>query len=154
MSFDFDWAEFERELNPPKDNSLEFSKVAHAFRKVAFDAYEKIGETGLWELREREDGTKVLVALYDTEGLEKQAFFGVWTAGATKSGDSVTLQFRGTPVAKFAGKEYGFSSAEAGQFSSFIATKANTNSEFVNKLANTLSPNQRSFLLDLISKGE
>lgn len=153
MSFNFDWEQFGREMNPVKDSSLEFTKVAHQFRKVAFDAYEKIGETGLWELRERDDGVKVLVAIYDEPELQKSASVSPWTAGATKAGDSVTLQYRGTPVAKFAGREYGFSADEAGAFSTYIAKEANSK-DFVNKLASSLNANQRSFLLDLISKGE
>ena len=99
------------------------------------------------------DGTKVLVALYDDETIAKKASFSPWTAGATKSGDSVTLQYNGTPVAKFASKDFGFEPKEAESFSTFVAKSAN-DKEFINKLAKTLSPNQRAFLLDLISKGE
>ena len=154
MSFEIDWDQVSLAINPPKTTSLEFSKVAGQFRKVAFDAYEKIGETGLWELTEREDGVKVLVALYEEEDLQKKASVrSAWTAGPTKAGESVTLQYRGIPVVKFAGKDYGFDPTTADKFSSFIVKEAQDKA-FVAKLASTLGANQRAFLLDLISKGE
>jgi hypothetical protein len=157
MKFDIDWIELDSAVNPAPVAELDFVRVASQFRKVAFDVYEKIGETGLWELREKEDGTKVLVALYE-EDMPKTATASAsaWTATANRAGDAVTLQYNGVPVVKMASAQYGFTSEEAGQFASFIAAKAtNGGKEFVERLAGSLSAAARAHLLNTVAvKGE
>lgn len=152
MNFDIDWNELDGVINPSPNKELDFTKVASQFKKVAFDVYEKIGETGLWELKEKEDGTKVLVALYE-EDLPKTASLSNWTASPNKSGTTVTLQYSGVPVAKFNGGEYGFASDEAGKFASFIASKASSDKNFIKKLASTMPAPARAHLVNTI-KGE
>jgi len=151
MKSDIDWKSLELALNPPTDRSIDFASASGQFTKVAFDVYKKIGEEGLWELREAADGRKVLVALYE-EAAEniKTASVNEWSAHPDSSSKFVTLAFRGAPIYKFAAADYGFDESSAGQFASFIASKAR-DSSFVDQLADTLTPARRAHLLDLIS---
>jgi hypothetical protein len=151
MKSDIDWKSLELALNPPTHMSIDFASASGQFTKVAFDVYKKIGEEGLWELREAEDGRKVLVALYE-EAAEnvRTASASEWSAHADSSNKFVTLAFRGAPICKFAAAEYGFDESNAGQFASFIASKA-SDSSFIDNLVDTLTPARRAHLLDLIS---
>jgi hypothetical protein len=157
MKFDINWNELDGAINPAPVRELEFTRVASQFRKVAFDVYEKIGETGLWELQEKEDGSRVLVALYE-EDLPKTATASLskWSALASRSGDSVTLQYEGTPVAKLNADAFGFEPKEAGRFATFIAVQAERGGAgFVQRLASSLSTGAKAHLLSTVPvKGE
>lgn len=151
MKSDIDWQSLELVLNPPTSKAIDFASASDQFTKVAFDVYKKIGEEGLWELREAEDGRKMLVALYEeAHDTVKTASLSEWSAHADSSRKFVTLAFRGAPIYKFASTDYGFDESSAAQFANFIASKARDNS-FIDQLASTLTPARRAHLLDLIS---
>jgi len=153
MKSDIDWKSLESALNPPVDRSLDFNSVRDQFTKLAFDVYKRTGEEGLWELREAEDGRKVLVALYDEEGSEvvKTASASDWSAHADSSKKFVTLAFRGSPVYKFAAADHGFAESEAANFANFVATRAR-DPHFFNQIVSSLTPARRAHLLNLVGE--
>lgn len=152
MKFDIDWAEIENAVNPAPVTELDFVRVASQFRKVAFDVYEKIGETGLWELREKDDGTRVLVALYEDNIPKTAVASSAWSAMPSRAGDTVTLSYDNVPVAKLAAAQYGFDANKSGQFASFIVARANTGGqEFIKRLAGSLSPAARAHMLSIVA---
>ena len=150
MKSDIDWKTLDLTLNPPTDRTIDFASASSQFSKVAFDVYKKIGEEGLWELREGDGGRKILVALYEEASSDnvKTASANKWSAHADSSNKFVTLAFRDSPICKFAASEYGFDESNAAQFANFVAEKAR-DSAFVDKLIDTLTPARRAHLLDL-----
>lgn len=154
MPTDFDWSIVEEAITPKKDNKLEFDKVAHLFRKVAFDVYKPLsGSDKLWELRE-ENGEKFLVALYDdptdmvVESNEEQP---EWTAVADNEGKNVTLAYKKVPIYRFASGQYKFSSNLANDFARFIEKKAQ-DSAFLHQLLDQMPQAKRDAVIALLNK--
>jgi hypothetical protein len=151
MKLDIDWNSVEQALRPSKPAVLDFSVVGAQFTKVAFDVYKRTGEDALWELREAEDGRKILVALYDEGEAEtvKTASASEWTAHADSSNQFVTLAFQGSPVYRFSSKDHGFDEGTAAQFANYVVAQAKQ-PEFIEKMAFSLTPARRAHLLDLV----
>lgn len=152
MKLDIDWNSIERAIRPSESTALDFSKVGEQFTKVAFDVYKRTGEDGLWELREAEDGRKVLVALYeepDGETVKTASDNSGWSAHSDSSRQFVTLSLHGAPVYKFSSKEHGFDEASATKFANYLVARAKEPG-FIDKMAFNLTPARRAHLLGLV----
>jgi hypothetical protein len=151
MKLDIDWNSIEQAVRPSKPATLDFSAVGSQFTKVAFDVYKRTGEDSLWELREAEDGRKILVALYEESEGEtvKTASASEWSAHADASRQFVTLAFQGTPVYKFSSKEHGFDEGSAAQFANYVVAQAKQ-PDFIAKMAFSLTPARRAHLLGIV----
>lgn len=154
MPNDFDWSIVEEAISPKKDNKLNFDKVSHLFRKVAFDVYKPLsGSDKLWELRE-ENGEKFLVALYDDSTdmvVESQTNDSDWTAVADSEGKNVTLAFKKVPIYRFASGQYKFSSSLAHDFARFIEKKAQDGA-FLHQLLEQMPKAKRDAVIALLKQ--
>lgn len=144
-----DWTELDSKLNPASQ-PVKYSLVdhGHLFTKKAFDVYEKDGEGTLWELREAEDGTKHLFALYGDDEQIKNA--SVWMAQADKAGKNVTLSFKGAPIYRFASDRFKFASEDAAKFAGYVAGQAGSG-DFIAKLMADMSEARRNYVSKLIN---
>lgn len=152
MSANYNWAQLNNAINPRND-VLEYSKVKHLFKKVAFDVYKQDGSKKLWELR-TEDGKEYLVALYEDDGSdlvvesnEEQE----WTATSDSDGENVTLSYKNTPIARFAGSTYQYSPEQAVDFAKFVEKKA-SDQKFINDLLNTMPEQKRQAVLKMLKE--
>lgn len=144
-----DWNELDAKLNPAAQPEMySYADHGHLFTKKAFDVYEKDGEGTLWELREADDGSKYLFALYGDEENVKKA--SVWVAHADKAGTNVTLCYRGAPIYRFASDKFGFKTVEAQKFASYIVGKVQS-PEFIASLLADMPEARRSYVSKLIN---
>jgi hypothetical protein len=144
-----DWTDLDAKMNPVAEQvRYSFSDHGHLFTKKAFDVYEKDGEGSLWELREAEDGSKHLFALYGDDEQIKSA--SVWMAQADKAGKNVTLSFRGNPIYRFASDRFSFTPEDAPKFAGYIAGQA-SNADFIANLVADMPEARRNYVRKLIN---
>lgn len=153
MSANYDWSHLNDTINP-QTNVLKFSDVKDHFKKVAFDVYKQEGSSKLWELRS-EEGGEYLVALYDDGDTDMvvESQDEVWTATADNDGENVTLSYKKTPIARFAGDKYQYSPEKAEKFAKFIEKKA-SNSKFIEELLSTMPEQKKLAVLTMLKEGD
>lgn len=152
MSDYFDWARLAEMVEPKRDSQrLSWEESKHLFKKVAWDVYKPVdGTEALWEMRVEDDGSKYLVAMYNTATVTASAPDGEdakdsvivtassdWNAICDRARKNVTLSFKGFPIKRFASSEYRFSQDEADQFAKFIQSRA-SDSEFTREILKDL----------------
>ena len=153
MPEDLDWSLLDERMNPKKDK-VEFNSVKHLVRKVAFDVYKaKSGSDTLWELRQADDGTQYLVALYDDPNdivVESQED-SEWTAVADNEGKNVTLSYKSFPIKRFAIAEYGVEPERAEEFARFVEKKTKS-PVFVYGLLCAMNEHKKAAVMGLLGE--
>lgn len=151
----YDWSFLDDKINKKASSKLMYDEVKHLFRKVAFDVYKPLnGSDKLWELRDDEDGTQYLVALYDDDGEDiviNSEDQHDWTAVADHEGNNVTLSFRKFPITRIAMADHNVDSSKADEFARFLEKKAQDES-FVSQLLSSLPRQKRLAVQKLLGE--
>jgi len=102
------------------------------FAKVGLNLFRDTVDCCIWKIQKGEDGLDY-IARTDSEGLAVESSNSEWAANADSSKENVTLSFRGMPLCKFAGKNYGFNKDTVANFQSYLLKKTH-NTQFVKSL--------------------
>lgn len=133
------------------DSLLNLQKTSHAepklplrealasgkFVRADLGVFRKSDDHSVWELKTDDAGQQFIVRTeqYDTP---TQAS---WTASANRTGDSVTLAYKGYPVRRFAKAEFNYE--DANDFAQFLVKKASSEQKFATGVAKTLPFQER-----------
>jgi len=153
MPENLDWSFLNNKMNPSTDK-VNFDSVKHLVHKVAFDVYKMNDSSeSLWELRDDDDGTQYLVALYDEPAdiVIKSQEDKMWTATADHEGKNVTLSYKDFPIERFAIAEHGVAPKRADEFARFIENKAR-DKEFVAGLVASMPKQKKTAVLQLLGE--
>lgn len=109
-------------LEPKHETRFAKEQHSHKFVKAVADLFRKNDENGLWRIEAAEDGKEYFVRseLADPEAIV-QSSVGPWVMTVDKTGNNITLAYKGIPVKKFASSEFKFTDAVA--FGSRIASQ-------------------------------
>jgi hypothetical protein len=91
------------------------------FAAIGPNLFRDVVDNCIWKIQKGEDGLDY-IARTETEGLAVESS-NEWAANADSSKESVTLSFRGMPLCKFAGKDYGFDKNTIAVFQNYLLNK-------------------------------
>lgn len=150
--FSVDFTGLQNNLQEKKVYRL--SEVSHRIRKVAFDVVrfvdsDKIDD--LWQIH-RDGENEYIVAMYDeTEApdvkVKTAAVTNNWTAQAERSGDGISVFYRGNPVTRLTLASLGIEPTDASLVCEYLPRKIATDGSFRASLLNSLTEAERSALL-------
>jgi hypothetical protein len=139
------------EILNPDNKRLSYDKHKHLFTKVAFDVFQLNSSPveSYWLLEQGDDGEEYLVANYERE-IEKEEIkvTSSWEALSDKDSKNVTLLYKGVPIRRFASSEFSFNADDVHLFRNTLVNKLRKDSEFKDKMMDTLSDSKKSALLE------
>lgn len=147
-----DYSALENKLTEKKAYKL--SEVQNQLKKVAFDVVRfdsSANIDGLWQIQRGADGDYI-VAMYDDEsnGLETTSEVKTasdWNVVADRSGSSLSIFYKGTPITRLATAALGLPADEAELVTSYLPSKLATNGKLVKGLLEEISVQERQELL-------
>ena len=147
-----DYSALENKLTEKKAYKL--SEVENQLKKVAFDVVRfdsSANIDGLWQIQRGADGDYI-VAMYDDEnnGLETTSGLKTasdWNVVADRSGSSLSIFYKGTPITRLATAVLGLPAEEAELITSYLPSKLATNGNLVKGLLKEISVQERQELL-------
>jgi len=143
--YSVDFTSLNNDLSRPK--YYKYSDVKEKLVKVAFDVVRFMDSEdidGLWQVQKTDDG-EVIVAMYETEPVK--AAKASWDALSDKTGSTVNVFYKGTPVTKIALASAGIPRNDAGLVCETLPRKLASDSSFRKSMLNELSEKDRLALL-------
>jgi len=105
------------------------------FAQIGFGMFRETDNNSIWQVETGTDGVDYISRMVEkpTEVIAESE--GEWTAVADSEKENVTLAHKGTPICKFASKDYGFDASNIKRFARLVVVKAQ-NPEFIQKIRN------------------
>jgi len=144
--FRSDYGKVSKDIVSPKRLSYERNK--HLFRKVAFDVFQMDnGQVPTYWILEKCDDGEYLVATYEDEKEIKSE--SSWSALSDKENKHITLSYKNIPIRRFAVAEFNVEPKETHILKEAMVEKLDKDSDFVNKLLNTLPEEKKASIMSL-----
>ena len=145
MKFDVDYTDLDKDLSQPR--AYKYADVKDHLVKVAFDIVRFKDPTdidGLWQIRQTDDG-EIIFATYE-DGSTEVNKESSWDSLSNKTGTSVTVFYKNSPVTKVATASNGIPSKEAHLVCEYLPEKLAMNGDLRKSLFNELSNDERQEL--------
>jgi hypothetical protein len=133
-----------------EDKVVERVKLAdhpNRFVKVAFDLFRDNTTDFVWKTEAAGDDGQVWLVRSEEQPEQSQVKqAGNWMAVVDRSGNNITLAYKGRPLQRFASSDYKFTKDTSEDFAGFLVRKAESK-DFVQRMFSLFPENKRNELV-------